>query len=182
MKNQSVPYVQSVDQIIQHFNLQPLPGEGGLFLQSYRASEAIPKEALPARYSADKTFCTAIFYLLTADPDSFSALHKLPTDEIYHFYAGDPVEMLLLHPDGRGERLILGPDFLNGQQVQFVVPHDVWQGSHLLPGGRFALLGTTMAPGYDDSDYTGGRRVELVAQYPGYAELIRQLTREEMRS
>ncbi len=178
-KKQSVPRfaVQSVDQIIQHFNLKPLSGEGGLFTQSYCAWESIPKEALPARYPASKTFCTAILYLLTSDPDSFSALHKLPTDEIYHFYLGDPVEMLLLHPEGRGERVILGPNFLGGQHLQFVVPRDVWQGSHLLPGGRFALLGTTMAPGYDDSDYTGGGREELVTQSPEYAELIRQLTR-----
>ena len=105
-------------------------------------------------------------------------MHKLPTDEIYHFYLGDPVEMLLLYPEGRGERVILGPDFLDGQHVQFVVPHDVWQGSHLVPGGRFALLGTTMAPGYDDTDYTGGRREELAAQYLEHTELIRQLTRE----
>jgi len=167
-----------VEQIMRHFNLQPLLGEGGLFIQSYRAPESIPQDALPARYAGGKTFCTAIFYLLTSDPDSFSALHKLPTDEIYHFYLGDPVEVLLLHPEGRGERVILGPDFLRGQRVQFVVPREAWQGSHLVPGGRFALLGTTMAPGYDDSDYTGGQRDELVARYRGYAELIRQLTRE----
>jgi len=166
-----------VEQIIRHFNLQPLPDEGGLFIQSYRTSEFIPKEALPARYPVSKTFCTAIYYLLISDPGSFSALHKLPTDEIYHFYLGDPVEMLLLHPEGRGERVSLGPDILNGQRLQFVVPRDVWQGSHLVPGGRFALLGTTMAPGYDDSDYAGGRRDELVTQYPAYTELIRQLTR-----
>ena len=167
-----------VEQIIRHFNLKPLPGEGGLFVQAYRASESISKGALPARYPASKTFCTSIFYLLTSDLDSFSALHKLPTDEIYHFYLGDPVEMLILHPAGRGERVILGPNFLDGQHVQIVVPRGVWQGSHLIPGGRFALLGTTMAPGYDDTDYTGGRREELAAQYPEHAELIRQLTRE----
>jgi len=167
----------TVEEIIQALHLEPLPEEGGLFRQTYRAEESIPREALPARYPSARRFSAAIYYLLTDDPDSFSALHKLPTDEIYHFYSGDPVELLLLHPAGRGERVMLGPDFLHGQQVQFVVPRGVWQGSRLLPGGRYALMGTTMAPGYDDSDYTGGRRAELAAQYPPWAEWIEKLTR-----
>jgi hypothetical protein len=96
---------------------------------------------------------------------------------VYHFYLGDPVELLLLFPDGAGRRVVLGPDILHGQQVQFVAPRGVWQGSRLLPGGRFALLGTTMAPGFDPTDYEGGRRHELLARYPDHAALIRALTR-----
>ena len=163
--------------LIEYFDLKPLPVEGGYFRQAYRADETLPPEALPARYGRDKSFCTAIYYLLTSDPDSFSALHRLPTDEVYHFYLGDPVEMLLLHPDGRSRRVVLGPDVLHGQQVQFVVPRGVWQGSRVIPGGQFALLGTTMAPGFDDADYLGGDRDELIRRYPEQAALIRGLTR-----
>jgi hypothetical protein len=165
------------EEIIKALRLEPLPEEGGLFRQTYLADEGIAREALPVRYPSARRFGAAIYYLLTEEPDSFSALHQLLTDEIYHFYSGDPVEMLLLHPDGRGESVILGPDFLHGQHLQFVVPRGVWQGSRLAPGGRYALLGTTMAPSYDDSDYTGGRRTQLTQQYPQWAERIAQLTR-----
>jgi predicted cupin superfamily sugar epimerase len=149
------------------YGLTRLPVEGGYFAQTYRSTES----------SAGRPLGSAIFYLLDTDPDCFSALHRLPTDEIYHFYLGDPVETLLLYPDGRTERVILGPDVFAGQRVQFVAPADVWQGSHLCEGGRCALLGTTMAPGYIDSDYTGGERADLVSQYPDEAALIRRLTR-----
>ena len=168
------------DQLIKIFNLEPLPIEGGLFFQTYVSQESIKSGNLPVRYQESKPFGTAIVYLLTTDPDSFSALHKLPTDEVYHFYLGDPVELLQLHPDGRSERIILGQDILNGQKVQHVVPRDVWQGSHLLAGGGFALLGTTMAPGYTDKDYVGGEADDLITLYPEQIELIRQLTRPKM--
>jgi hypothetical protein len=163
--------------LIEHLRLEPLLVEGGLFRQTYSAEERIPRSALPGRYRGDKAFSTAIYYLLTSDADSFSALHQLPTDEVYHFYLGDPVEMLLLHPDGTSRRVVLGQEILHGQQVQFVVPRGVWQGSRLIPGGRFALLGTTMAPGFDETDYVGGDRQQLVARYPDQGELIRALTR-----
>ena len=115
--------------------------------------------------------------LFTDAADSFSALHKLPTDEIYHFYLGDPMELTLLYPDGRVEIIVLGQDVLSGQRVQHVVPREVWQGSRLLPGGSYALFGTTMAPGYHHTDYMGGNRDDLIAHYPLAAEAIRRLTR-----
>jgi predicted cupin superfamily sugar epimerase len=171
----------TAEQIIRHFDLRPLAGEGGMFRQSYLAAEHIPRHALPPRYPHDKPLGTAIYYLLTDAPDSFSELHTLPTDEVYHFYAGDPVDMLLLYADGRGERVRLGPDFMNGQHVQLVVPRGVWQGSRLAPGGRWALMGTTMAPGYTDSDYMGGERAELQGRFPQFAAEIAHLTRRRAR-
>ena len=164
--------------IIDVLGLEPLPGEGGMFRQSFVADETIAAAALPPRYGRDKAFSTAIYYLLTGEADSFSALHRLPTDEVYHFYLGDPVELVELHGDGTCRRLLLGPDLLGGQRVQHVVPRGVWQGSRVVPGGRFALLGTTMAPGFDFSDYQPGLRAELALRYPADAELIRALTRE----
>jgi uncharacterized protein len=164
-------------QLIEHLGLEPLTFEGGHFRQTYLAQESISAQALPERYGAPRTFGTAIYYLLTSEADSFSALHRLKTDEIYHYYLGDPVEMLLLYPERHGERIVLGPDILGGQHVQFVVPHGVWQGSRLIHGGSVALLGTTMAPGFDFGDWTEGRRDELLRAYPDQAELIRALTR-----
>ena len=167
----------TADQIIKLLGLQPLPEEGGLFRQTYRSAEQIPAAALPPRYAAPRRFATAIYYLLTDEPDSFSALHRLKTDEVYHFYLGDPVEMLLLHPDGNSERIVLGQDLAAGQQVQFVAPAGAWQGSRLVRGGRYALLGTTMAPGYEQQDFELGSQKELLSGYPEQAELIRALIR-----
>lgn len=121
---------------------------------------------------------TSILYLLTADETGFSALHRLDAPEMYHFHGGDPVEILLLHPDGRDEVLIMGPDLLAGQQVQALAAAGCWQGSRVRPGGDHALLGTTMTPGYWPAGYEPGRRSELEQQYPARADLIAGLTRE----
>jgi uncharacterized protein len=161
------------DQLIRHFRLEPLPIEGGYFRQTWSSDDLV---SIPG-YDAPRPAGTAIYYLLTSDPDSFSALHRLATDEIYHFYLGDPVEMLLLSEGAPCRRIILGPDLPGGQHVQYVVPRSVWQGSRLLPGGRCALLGTTMAPGFDARDFTLGRRPELLLRFPEYADPIRELTR-----
>lgn len=164
-------------QLIEHLKLVPLPVEGGYFRQTYRSEETLARSALPGRYGSERAFGTAIYYLLSDELDCFSALHRLPTEEVYHFYLGNPVELLLLQADGRSARVELGQDLLAGQRVQFVVPRGVWQGSRLQAGGQWALLGTTMAPGYDPSDYEGGEREELIRRYPREAELIRALTR-----
>jgi predicted cupin superfamily sugar epimerase len=105
-------------------------------------------------------------------------MHRLPTDEVFHFYLGDAVEMLQLHPDGRGEVIRLGSDLAAGERPQVLAPGGSWQGSWLVPGGRWALLGTTVAPGFEFADYTSGRRRELIARYPDFADLITALTRQ----
>lgn len=166
------------EELKRRLRLEPLPVEGGWFRQTWRAEEEVARAALPARYAGARPFGTAIYYLLTNEADCFSAMHRLLTDEVYHFYLGDPVEMLLLDPGGRGEQVVLGPGLERGQQVQFVVPREAWQGSRLVPGGRFALLGTTMAPAFDPADFTLGKRAELVERYPAFADAIRNLTRE----
>lgn len=163
-------------ELIAALGLQPLPREGGYYRETYRSADRLPAGTLP-RYRADRAAATAIYYLLTAD--TFSALHRLPADEIFHFYAGGPVRMLLLPPGGAGRLVTLGPDVLGGQRPQVVVPRGVWQGSFLLPGACFALLGTTMAPGFDFDDYEAGDATELSRRYPDHADLIRRLTRED---
>jgi hypothetical protein len=104
-------------------------------------------------------------------------MHRLKGDEVYHFYLGDPAEMLILKPDGTSKTLLMGQDIVSGMRLQHVVPGGAWQGSRLVPGGKFALLGTTMAPGFDPADFELGSRGELTARYPAYAELIAALTR-----
>jgi predicted cupin superfamily sugar epimerase len=162
-------------EIIQHLGLQPLPVEGGYYCETWRSEDVVPASMLPPRYTSARAVGTAIYYLLTAESDCFSALHRLKTDEVYHFYLGDPVEMLLL--SDKAERVVLGHDILEGQLVQRVVPKGSWQGSRLIPGGRFALLGTTMAPAFAPDDFEAGQRDELVRHYPTQAQLIQALTR-----
>ncbi len=145
-------------QIQDLLKLQPLQPEGGYFAESYRSG-----------------LSSAIYYMLT--PETFSAMHRLKGDEVYHFYLGDPVEMLMLKPDGSAEALLLGTTILSGMRLQHMVPGGTWQGSRLAPGGKFALMGTTMAPGFDPKDYEAGRRGALSTQYPAYAPLITFLTR-----
>ena len=163
----------TAEELIAQLGLQPHPKEGGYFRETYRAADVLPAAALPARYGGDRRASTAIYYLLT--PTTYSALHRLQTDEVFHFYLGGPVRMLQLAPDGSGRTVVLGPDVLAGQQPQVVVPRGVWQGSYL-EAGDFALLGCTVAPSFEYVDYEDGARAELVQQYPTFADLIRRLT------
>jgi len=167
----------SADELIRHLGLAPHPKEGGYFRETYRAEDAWPASALPARYGSARRASTAIYYLLT--PTTFSALHRLQSDEVFHHYLGSPVRMLQLLPDGTGRTIVLGADVFAGQQVQVVVPRGVWQGSLLEPGGDFALLGCTVAPGFDYADYEGGHRQELCARYPTFMDTIARLTPAE---
>lgn len=146
-------------------DLKPLPMEGGFFRETYRSK---------IRDASRRAASTAIYYMLK--PGVVSRIHRLPLDEVYHFYLGDPVEMLLLHPDGRVEKPTLGKDLSAGEKPQFVVPAGVWQGSMLREGGEYALMGTTVAPGFEFSDYVDGDRAELVAEYPGEKDIIEALT------
>jgi predicted cupin superfamily sugar epimerase len=105
-------------------------------------------------------------------------LHRVPGDEVFHFYYGDPVTILLLFPDGRMETKILGNSLWEGQRPQCIAPGGVWQGMRLIGGGRVALMGTTMSPGFDFADYETGDRDSLVRQYSPYREVIQEFTRE----
>ncbi len=164
----------TADELIRQLGLQPHPKEGGFFRETYRAAESWPASALPARYQSARSASTAIYYLLT--PNTYSALHRLQSDELFHFYLGAPVRMLQLEPNGTGRTIVLGPDLHAGQQLQVIVPRGIWQGSCIEPGGAFALLGCTVAPGFDYADYESGDRQSLLTQYPAFADMIRRLT------
>lgn len=162
------------DSIIRHLGLIPHPGEGGYFRETYRSRTVFRREAPGNDYGADRSICTAIYYLLT--PDSFSVMHRLRTDEIFHFYLGDPVELLRLAPDGSGEVIVLGNDLTTGHLPQALVPSGCWQGLSLAPGGRVALLGTTVAPGFEFEDFELGERENLRARYPEFSGRIERLS------
>jgi predicted cupin superfamily sugar epimerase len=152
----------------------PLAIEGGYFRETYRSELSLSATALPLEYGGDRNVSTAIYYLLT--PDTFSTIHRVKSDEVFHFYAGDPIEMLQLDADGRGRIVTIGNDLAAGQLPQLVVPGGLWQGCRLIPGGNWALMGCTVAPGFDYADFTAANRVDLIAQYPDHAKLITALT------
>lgn len=165
------------DQLISHLNLKPLKIEGGYYYESYRSDEFIKKEGLPERYTKDKQFGTAIYFLLTSDQKGI--MHKVLSDELFHFYLGDPVQMLLLYPNGNSNIVFLGNNILAGQRIQMTVPGGVWQGTRLVDGGEFALMGTTVSPAFDFEDFEAGNRKDLIQQFPQHKELIEFLTPDE---
>lgn len=149
--------------------LEPHPVEGGWYRRMYTAEQTTELEG------GVRPLATAIYYLLEAG--TFSEMHVLHSDEIFHFYLGDPVEMLQLYPDGRSALFTLGPDLAAGQHVQLLVPAGVWQGTRLLEGGTVALLGCTVTPGFDFADYRSGNLAELAERWPARRESLRALTR-----
>jgi predicted cupin superfamily sugar epimerase len=162
-------FMLTLDQIKTLLKLEPHPKEGGFFAETYRCATDM------ATQNGPRSLHTAIYYLLT--PDSFSEMHVLPGDEMFHFYLGDPVETLQLFPDGSSDIVTLGKAIAHGMKLQHVVRGGVWQGSRLKPGGKYALLGTTMSPGFAYEDYESGTASELITQWPDRAALIRELTR-----
>ncbi len=164
----------TAEEVIRLLGLEPLEPEGGFFAETWRARAMLPAGLVPG-VAATRPLAAAIYYLLT--PATFSALHRLRADEVWHFYLGDPVELLLLEQGSAGRVVALGPALAAGQRPQAAVPAGAWQGARLAPGGAWALLGTTTAPGFDPADFELGRRDELLARWPGQRALIEALTR-----
>src|SRR5215475_1221180 len=147
----------TAEEIKKLLRLAPHPIEGGFFRQTYVSDVSV------ALLRGVRPYGTAIYYLLEAG--AFSEMHVLASDEIFHFYLGDPVEMLQLHPSGDSSVLTLGPDLRAGQHVQVVVPAGVWQGTRLIGDGKVALLGCTVTPGFDFADYRNASFAELSAKW-----------------
>jgi uncharacterized protein len=145
--------------VIRLLNLQPHPVEGGAFRETYRSAGNGPANG------TTRSVSTAIYYLLSGE--AVSEMHRLPGDEVYHFYLGDPLETLLLAPNDPGRIVTLGTDLSAGQVPQLVIPGGVWQGSVRRAGSYgFTLIGATMAPGFDYTDYVRGTRAGLIARWP----------------
>jgi predicted cupin superfamily sugar epimerase len=165
------------EKLIAELGLKPHP-EGGYYSETYRSAGTIPGDALPEPYGSSRSHSTAIYYLLTAD--DVSTLHRINSDEIFHFYSGDPVRMLQIHPDGAGEEIVMGPRVDRGERPQVMVPGGTWQGLSLVPGGAYALLGCTVAPGFDFADFELADTDELAGAHPRWAKRIRELARYGM--
>lgn len=153
--------------------------EGGYFKETFRSELEIAADALPGNFSGPRNASTAIYFLLTEAKSS--NFHRIESDELWHFYAGDPLEVFGIHPDGRLEVWLLGGPEVEGASFQAMVPAGVWFGSAVKPNGdadnnRFSLCGCTVAPGFDFEDFELAKRAALQAQFPQHADLIARLT------
>ncbi|MXZ13214.1 MAG: cupin domain-containing protein [Candidatus Dadabacteria bacterium] len=154
------------DHLIQRLGLKRLPGEGGYYKETYRSDQTAGN---------DRDLSTAIYYLIT--PEASSKMHRVSSDEIFHFYFGDPVQMLLLYPTGESRVVVLGDNLPSGQKPQLVVPKGTWQGAMVVEGDYgYAFMGTTMAPGFELDDFELGALESLLLRFPQHEMLIRELT------
>lgn len=163
---------------IRSLALQPHP-EGGYFAETYRSPEIITSDALPSRFGGDRVFSTAIYFLL--EQGDISRLHRIASDEIWHFYAGGPLEIFVISPDATLSIIRLGNRPDRGEVFQAVVPAGCWFGSRpvvetTLVDADFSLVGCTVAPGFDFADFELAGRENLLATFPQHRALIEQLT------
>ncbi|MCX6993468.1 MAG: cupin domain-containing protein [Kiritimatiellaeota bacterium] len=154
--------------------LQPHP-EGGYFREIYRATEQIAASALPTRYHGPRVFSTSIYFLLAGT--QISTLHRLASDEQWHFYDGSTLLLAMIAPDGTSREVRLGRRATAGEQFQAVIPARTWMGAQLAGHRGYALIGCTVAPGFEFQDFAAGRRSDLLAQFPRHRKLITALTR-----
>jgi predicted cupin superfamily sugar epimerase len=159
---------------IEKLGLIPHP-EGGYYRQTYRADVVIAREALPAGFAGARAASTAIYFLL--EGKNFSAFHRLQSDEVWHFYAGEPLIVHVIEPGGKYSSILLGRDVDAGQVLQGVVRAGCWFASHVADWKSWALVGCTVAPGFEFEDFEMGKREELVTAYPQHREVVERLTR-----
>ncbi|MFH1498935.1 MAG: cupin domain-containing protein [Verrucomicrobiota bacterium] len=168
----------TAQQLIDYFGMTRIAHEGCWFALSYVSPVKLASGSLPARFGTEPRAAGSAIHALVTRED-FSAMHRLAQDETWHFYQGDPIELLLLHPDGTDEVVVLGPDIVAGQRPQFTVPAGTWMGARPLPdaAAAWSLFGCTLTPAFAERDYVPGERTALIADFPERAALIEGLTR-----
>ena len=157
---------------INRLGLSPHP-EGGYYRATYKSDLTIGRSALPSSYQGDRSASTAIYFLL--DGQDFSAFHRIASDEVWHFYSGSSLVVYVIDPDGDYSELHLGDG--SDEVFQAVVKAGCWFASRVKDAAGFALVGCTVAPGFDFADFELAVRSELVAAYPQHRKLIEELTR-----
>lgn len=162
-----------IDDLVARLKLAPHP-EGGFYRETYRAAELIPNAGLPARFHGDRSHATAIYYLQRAGDRS--KLHRIKSDEVWHFYAGDPLVIVAITPNGQLTETTLGRDFAAGQVPQHVVPAGHWFGALPARNSAYALTGCTVAPGFDFADFELATRAGLLTEFPQHRAWVERLT------
>ena len=164
---------EQLKRLIRNYKLKAHP-EGGYFRESYRSTGTIPAAALDGSFIGPRSYSTAIYFLLPEG--SISRLHRIKSDEIWHFYLGGPLNLAQIMPDGRVVSVTLGRDIKAGQEFQHVVPAGCWFGASPSPGSGFSFVGCTVAPGFDFADFELARPAKLLAQFPQAGKIIKKLS------
>jgi predicted cupin superfamily sugar epimerase len=164
----------NAEQYIKHLNLQPHP-EGGYYIQNYRSNEYLTSTALPERFTGNRPFSTAIFYLLKQG--DFSSFHRIKSDEVWHFYSGSTLYIHVIKNDGSYYQVRLGNLIEQGETFQFVVPAGEWFAVEPGPQTAFALTGCTVAPGFDFNDFEMGNKKTLLSLFSQNSIIINRLCR-----
>ena len=165
---------RDIDYFVEGMQLQPHP-EGGFYREVYRSEGVIPQSALPEKFTGSRAYATGIYFLISQN--NFSAFHRISSDELWHFYAGGALQVHVIHTDGRYELIRLGNRIHEGEVFQAMVPAGAWFASECAPGVDFSLVGCTVAPGFDFSDFELAKAELLSGQFPAQGELIRRLCR-----
>lgn len=168
--------VPTVDELVSRLDLVRHP-EGGWYREIYRSGEVVAGNALPERFGGPRPFCTSIYFLL--EQGDISALHRIKSDEIWHFYTGAPLTVHALTLQGDHVELKLGSDLTAGESFQLVVAAGCWFGAEVTGPGEYSLVGCTVSPGFDFADFQLGNRSELHQEYPRHREIVNRLTRHQ---
>ncbi len=160
------------EQIIKDLGLESHP-EGGFYKETYRSERSFSGFKLIG-FDGDRSYCTGIYFMLTQG--TFSAFHKIKSDEMWHHYDGAPIELHMISPEGEYSLVIIGKDFANGEHPQYVVPAGYWFGSRVKGDAEFSLLGCTVSPGFDFQDFVLPSRIEFSQLFPQHTKIIAELT------
>jgi predicted cupin superfamily sugar epimerase len=168
-------YMQDkINALVSHLNLQPHP-EGGYYKEVYRSAGSVPASVLGEPFNGDRSYCTSIYFMLTSD--TFSALHRINQDEMWHFYQGSSLSLHIISPEGNYQNIQVGHDFNKGEVPQVLVPADHWFGATVNEANSFSLVGCTVSPGFDFADFELGDYKGLCKHFPQHEVLIKKLTR-----
>lgn len=162
-------------ELIQTLELQKHP-EGGWFRETYRSEATVHQNALPDGFSGNRRLSTAIYFLI--EENNFSAFHRIKSDEVWHFYLGDALNVHIIWPTGLLETIRLGSQMQAGERLQYMVPANVWFASEPAEGSTYSLVGCTVSPGFDFEDFEMAQRDELIHQFPQHQDIIKRLTRQ----
>ena len=165
--------MKKADEIIMTLGLEPHP-EGGYFKETYRSADEIEQDDLSEGFNGRRNFSTCIYFLLTSD--SFSALHRIKQDEIWHYYDGSSLKLHMISPAGEYSYAIIGRDLSAGQVPQYVVEAGTWFGATVVNEDDYTLLGCTVSPGFDFRDFQLAKREEMLQDFPQHSDIITRLT------
>ncbi|HTK87190.1 MAG TPA: cupin domain-containing protein [Nitrospiraceae bacterium] len=170
-----IAYMETAKQIIEMLGLKRHP-TCGFVAETYRSRQHIPREALSVSYEGSRPFGSVLYFLVT--PETQIRLHRIRSDQMYHHYLGEPLEVLLLYPGGTGEIKVVGSELTAGMRPQLFIPGGTFHISRLRAGNTFALLGTTEWPGFELPDLELGDPDKLMADYPALRHEIKDFLRQ----